>query len=146
MGMLERTAWLDLGRDNYPIATDRLNSLLYFHEYGTDDNGAPLAAYIDSADIDNGGGDHFLFVSRVIPDVVFRGTAETPTVGLSIYARSAPGLPKYRVAMLTVTPNSGQQYVRLRERQISFRVESSAAGVGWRLGTLRADMQPDGRR
>lgn len=146
MGMLERTAWLDMGRDNYPIATDRTNSLLYFHEYGSDDNGSPLPAYIDSADLDNGGGDHYLFVSRVIPDVVFRGSAQQPSVGLTIFARSAPGQPKYRVADLTVTPDSGQQFVRLRERQISFRIESSELGVGWRLGTLRADMQPDGKR
>jgi len=34
----------------------------------------------------------------------------------------------------------------VRDRQISFRIESTAAGVGWRLGTLRVDMQLDGRR
>jgi hypothetical protein len=146
MGMLERTAWLDMGRDSYPIGTDRKNSFLFYHELGTDDNGLPLAAYIDSADIDNGGGDHYLFIRRILPDVVFRSNAQAPTVGITIFARSAPGKPKYQAATFTVTPTSGLEFVRLRERQISFRIESNALGVGWRLGTLRADMQPDGRR
>lgn len=146
MGSLERTAWLDMGRNNYPVATDRTNSLLYYHEYGTDDNGQPMPCYIDSADIDSGGGDHYLFMSRFIPDVLFRGDAQQQSVGVTIYGRSAPLKPKQTLAQLQVTQYTGQQYIRVRERQISFRFESSALGTGWRLGTIRTDLQPDGRR
>lgn len=147
VGMMDRTAWLDMGRANYPVATDRANSLIYFHEYGDDANGQPLPAWIDSADIDADGGDHYLYLQRFVPDVVFRGDAgQQQALGVTIYGRSAPLQPKAALAQLTVTPITGQQYVRLRERQISFRFQSDGLGVGWRLGTIRADMQPDGRR
>ena len=41
IGKLERTAWLDMGRGNYPVATDRASSLLYYHEFTDDANGNP---------------------------------------------------------------------------------------------------------
>jgi hypothetical protein len=147
-GTLERTAWLDMGRANYPVATDRAYSLLYYHEYGDDDNGAPLPAWIDSADLDADGGEHYLFIQRLIPDVAFRGKGSLTdqSVGITVFGRSAPGKEKVVLAQITVTPYSGEQYIRVRERQISIRVESTHLGVSWRLGTLRADMQPDGRR
>jgi hypothetical protein len=145
MGMLERTAWLDMGRSSYPVATDRVNSLIYYHEYGTDANGQPMAAFIDSADMDAGGGDHYLFLSRFIPDVMFRGTGQQ-SVGVTIYGRPAPLKPKETLTQIEVTPYTGLQQIRCRERQISFRIQSSSLGTGWRLGTIRADLQPDGRR
>ena len=146
MGTIERTAWLDMGRANYPIASDRKNQLLYYHEYGDDDNGAAMPAYVESADVDAEGGDHYLFLSRLIPDIAFRGTAAQQSVGITVYARSAPGRQKVAAAQLEVSPNTPEQYIRVRERQISFRIESDALGVGWRLGTIRTDMQPDGKR
>jgi hypothetical protein len=148
MGTLERTAWLDMGRANYPIATDRSYSLLYYHEYGDDANFQPMPAWIDSADIDAEGGEHYLLIQRLIPDVAFRGVAplQDQSVGLTIYGRSAPNKPKVVMAQLTITPYTAEQYIRVRERQISFRLESFHKGVSWRMGTLRTDMQPDGRR
>ena len=146
MGQLERTAWLDMGRDSYPVATDRVNSLLYYHEYGQDANGQPMSCYIDSADIDLTGGDHYMFLSRFLPDVVFRGNGQQQEIGVTIYGRPAPLKPKVALTQLQVTPYTGQQYIRVRERQVSFRFESETLGTGWRLGTVRADWQPDGRR
>jgi hypothetical protein len=147
MGALERTAWLDMGRDSYPVAADRVNHLLYYHEYGNDANGEPLSAWIDSADIDAGGGDRYLFVSRFIPDVLFRGSAgQNQSLGVTIFGRPAPLLSKQNLQQIEVTPVSGEEYIRLRQRQLSFRFESTAAGVSWRLGTIRADWRADGRR
>jgi hypothetical protein len=147
VGSIDRTAWLDMGRANHPVATDRANSLIYYHEYGDDANGVPLNAWIDSADIDASGGDHYLYLQRFIADVIFRGAAgQQQALGVTIFGRSEPLRPKSTLATLTVTPITGQQYIRLRERQISFRFESNALGVGWRLGTVRADWQQDGRR
>jgi hypothetical protein len=146
MGTIERTAWLDMGRTDLPIACDRANAMLYYHEFGDDDNGSPLPAYVESADIDIDGGEHYLFLRRFIGDVTFRGTAQQQSVGVTIFGRPAPGKPKVTMAQLQLTPNTGLQFMRLRERQISLRVESTDLGVSWRLGTLRSDMQPDGRR
>lgn len=148
IGQLQRTSWLDMGRANYPIATDRDYGRLYYHEYGDDADGQPLVSWIESADVDSNGGDHYLFLSRLIPDVLFRGTAPLAqqSVGLTVLSRPTPGAQKQISAVLTVAQNTGQQYIRVRERQISFRIESDALGVSWRLGTLRTDLQPDGMR
>jgi hypothetical protein len=78
--------------------------------------------------------------------VAFRGDAERQAVGITVLTRSAPNKPKLVAARLEVTPYTPEQSIRVRERQISFRIESEGLGVGWRLGTLRSDMQPDGRR
>ena len=146
IGALERTAWLDMGRASYPVATDRLNQLLYYHEFTNDDNGNPLPAYIESSDLDLNGGDHFLLLQRLIPDVLFRGDGPAQTAGISVLTRDNSQQPKEVAAQLTVTPTSGLEFLRLRARQISFRIESDGLGVGWRLGMLRSDLQPDGRR
>lgn len=146
IGKLERTAWLDMGRGNYPVATDRASSLLYYHEFTDDANGNPLPAYIESSDLDLNGGEHFLLIQRMIPDIQFRTPGAAQTVGISVLQRDDAQQPKQVAARLTVGPNTGLEWLRVRARQISFRIESSSAGVGWRLGTLRSDLQPDGRR
>lgn len=147
MGKFDRTAWLDMGRNNHPVATDRVNRRLYYHEVGDDADGAPMTNYIDSADIDLNGGESYVFLSRFLPDVQFRGVnGGGQTVGVTIFGRSAPLEPKKPLARMQVTPHTGLQFCRVRERQISFRIESEALGTSWRLGTIRADLQPDGRR
>lgn len=147
VGAIQRTAWLEMGKGFHPVATDLENHLIYYHEYGSDADGKPLPAWIDSADIDIDGGDHKLYMQRFIPDVYFRGNAGTAqTLSVTIQGRSEPLQPKQTWAELTVTPMTGQQFVRVRDRQVSFRFSSNGLGVGWRLGTIRADWQPDGRR
>jgi hypothetical protein len=37
-------------------------------------------------------------------------------------------------------------YVRIRGRQMAFRVSSDTLGVAWQLGTSRLDLRQDGRR
>jgi hypothetical protein len=145
IGTLVRTSWLDMGRSNYPTATDTFG-ILYFHELGDDAGPDPLVAYVESSDLDDSGGDKFLFMSRLLPDVLFRGNSPTQTVGVTILARNTPGSLKQTAAQMTIAPTTVQKFVRVRARQLSVRVESDALGVGWRLGTLRADLQPDGHR
>lgn len=146
IGKLDRTAWLDMGRNSFPVATDRLTKHIFYHEYGDDADGVPMGAYIDSADMDLNGGDSYIFMRRFMPDVFFRGAGDQQEIGVTIFGRGAPHEPKRALARLQVTPHTGQQYIRFRERQISFRMESFGPGIGWRLGTIRMDWQPDGRR
>lgn len=147
VGSMQRTAWLEMGKGYHPVATDLDNHLIYYHEYGCDADGRPLPATIESADIDIDGGDHKLYMQRFIPDVFFRGNGGTAqTLQVTIQGRNEPLQPKKTWAELTVTPMTGQQFVRVRDRQISFKFSSNGLGVGWRLGTIRADWQPDGRR
>jgi hypothetical protein len=146
IGQLERTAWLDMGRSAYPVAASKTSHLLYYHELGDDNDGAALPAYVESSDLDQEGGDHFLFLGRMIPDVQFRGSSSSQTVGVSVLKRNAALGNKEVAARFTVTPASEQAFIRVRARQLSLRIESNDVGVGWRLGALRADLQPDGKR
>jgi hypothetical protein len=146
IGQLERTAWLDMGRSAYPIGASTTAKLLYYHELGTDNDGAALPAYVESSDLDQDGGDHFLFLGRMLPDVQFRGSGNGQTVGISVLKRNAALGNKEVAARFTVTPATEQAFIRVRARQLSLRIESNDVGVSWRLGSLRADLQPDGKR
>ncbi len=88
-GQLERTAWIDSGVFNNPVALD--NGWVYQHENGTDDGqplGAaplPMTSYIQSADVDIDDGDKFMLIRRVIPDINFRGSETVnPVTGATI--------------------------------------------------------------
>ena len=164
-GTMSRTAWIDAGLRKFPIAADYNRHLLY-HENGTDDGStnppSPIHAFIESSDFDIGDGHNFGFVTRILPDVNFNGSvAASPSVNFGIrprqYAGSAYGTeeaPTVRsdntyamnmqsYAIQRFTPKVD---VRLRGRQMAFRVESTGAGVAWQLGTPRFDVRPDGRR
>ena len=167
-GTMGRTAWLDSGIRNYPIGATYDNTLVY-HENGVDDNTAGTAtainAYIQSSQFDIDDGHNFGFIWRMIPDITFRGSASgnsfpTPQVTMTLtpYQNSGSGanIPASvggsssanvtRIAQVPIEEFTGQVYVRVRGRQLAFRVESSQLGTQWQLGAPRVDIKPDGRR
>ena len=144
-GELERTCWLDqVWADSFPIAT--ADGWLYHHEKGEDADTDPMPAWIESSDVDLDDGDHFMFIRKMIPDVVFRGSGETQSVGVSVRMRPAPGAQFVTESRLNVTPHTKYCWARARGRQMVVRIESSSKGTGWRAGALRFDMQPDGQQ
>jgi hypothetical protein len=157
-GTLERTAWVDRGINQYPIAASTDNKL-YYHEFGQDDGStnppSAISANVESSQIDIGDGEKFTLVRRVLPDITFRdSTNETPRVNMVVKTRNFPGVTfnetsSNQVAQSVSTPVelfTEQLHVRLRGRSFAFRVESDVTGVMWRLGTPRLDVRPDGRR
>ncbi len=156
-GDIDRTAWLDSHIQGTPWAT--YNGMLVQHESGTDDGSvnppAAIPAYIESADFDIGEGDKFSAVKRVIPDVDFIGsTTTTPSVTMTVSTRNFPGQGLFlndtptNISGSKVTTQvydyTNQVFVRLRGRQVAFRIGSDGAGIKWQLGTPRLDIQPDG--
>lgn len=157
-GTLERTAWLDSKVRGYPIAADADSNILY-HEASVDDETtstpAPIEAYIQSADMDIGDGYQFSFIKRIMPDIDFTGsTAANPEADFTVTVRNNPGTtytkttasPTVRTATVPVQQFTDMVWIRLRGRQMAFRIESTALGVAWQLGSPRIDIQPDGRR
>jgi hypothetical protein len=157
-GTLERTAWVDRGINQYPIAASTDNKL-YYHEFGQDDGStnppSAISANVESSQMDIGDGEKFTLVRRVLPDITFRdSTNETPRVNMVVKTRNFPGVTfnetsSNQVAQSVSTPVelfTEQLHVRLRGRSFAFRVESDVTGVMWRLGTPRLDVRPDGRR
>jgi hypothetical protein len=163
-GSMARTAWLDSGIRNYPMAANYDNRILY-HEAAVDDVSGltPVAinSYIQSSDFDIGDGHNFGFVWRILPDVNFNGSnVNGPSVTMTVKPRVNSGTP-YGAANNPAVPSqdnftlrstyniqefTGQVYTRIRGRQMSFRIESDGLGVAWQLGSPRIDIRPDGRR
>ena len=163
-GNMARTAWMDADLRELPIAATYSNNLVE-HETGYDDKETssvfPITATLVSTEFYLDDGDRAMFITRVLPDVTFDGsTASTPslTMTLSPMANSGSGYKSplseggnssatvTRSATVPVEQFTGQAYVRLRGRQMAFKVESTAEGVAWKLGSTRFDMRPDGRR
>lgn len=158
-GQMNRSAWLDSHIQGLPWAT--VDGMLVQHENGVDDGltnpPSAINSYIESADFDIGEGNQFSFVKRVIPDVDFIGSTITdPSVTMTISARDyagqglftsneAPVILGNKVST-QVYNYTGQVWLRLRGRQIAYKISSSDLGVKWQLGTPRLDIQPDGRR
>ena len=166
-GNLERTAWVDAGVAQYPLALD--NGWMYEHENGVNDGqplGAdplPINAYIQSADIDVGDGDKFMLIRRVIPDVNFLGSTPSETItpqaditvgvrnfpGAAVQTSNASGVSTSRdvvTATATIDQYTNQVFIRARGRQMNFRIESNTLGTAWQLGMPRVDAREDGRR
>ena len=167
-GSMARTAWLDSGLRNYPMAATYAHTMVY-HELGVDSQEVagvttPIVSYIQSSDFDIGDGHNFGFVWRIIPDLTFDGSTTPapykPEVTLSVRPRQNPGAP-YGVAdeptvqsaqsyatqkNYTVQEFTQIVYTRLRGRQMALRIGSDTLGSQWQLGAPRIDIRPDGRR
>jgi hypothetical protein len=161
-GTMARTAWLDSGLRDYPVAATYSYNLVN-QEYGLDNNetGTPtgIEAYISSSEFDIDDGDRFGFVWRMLPDLTFSGSdaSPTPEVVYTLYpmqnSGSGTGTPatanvdKLTGAQYTVTEGfTGQINTRVRGRQLILKVSSANLGTTWQLGSTRIDIRPDGRR
>ena len=155
-GTLSRTAWLDRGIKEFPIATG--GNYLFNHEKGYDDDGSAMASEIESSQMDIAEGEQFIFINRIIPDLTFNGsTASSPGADFTLKTRNFPGATYSTTDTETVTRTStsttvpfeqftNQAFVRLRGRSFAFKISSSGSGVRWRLGSPRVDFRSDGKR
>lgn len=152
-GTLSRTAWLDRGVRTLPLATG--GNYLYNHEIGYDDDGSAMTSFIESSPIDLGDGEKFAFIRRVIPDITFNGsTSINPTADFTIKAKDFPGSTYDQTSTQSTSRSSTspvEQFTnkldcRIRGRSFALRIDSSAIGTKYKLGTPRIDVREDGRR
>jgi hypothetical protein len=162
-GNMKRTAWLDSGLLDFPLAATYSNNLVY-HENGLNNNetGTTTAidAYISSSEFDIGDGHNFGFVWRVLPDLTFENaenspTGATPSVAMTLYglANSGSGVtstasqPVAKSSTYVITEQfTGMIFTRMRGRQMIFKISSNQINTVWQLGAPRIDIRPDGRR
>jgi hypothetical protein len=171
-GDLKRTAWIDTGVIDFPVAAK--DGYAYFQEYGINDGqpaGAPplpITAYIQSADIDIEDGDKYMLIRRIIPDVNFNnsetinpvtGAPIVPEVLMTVGVRNFPGAASsitnaegqttakdVVTSTATIDQYTNQVFIRARGRQMNFKISSSDVGTQWQLGMPRVDARPDGLR
>jgi hypothetical protein len=166
-----RTAWLDSSLREVPMsmiygsAGGTTNAQLVYQESGVDDSTTnppnPISAYVQSSDFDIGDGHNYGFVWRLIPDLTFDGSyINNPTANFTVRPRTFPGANYGTSDNPTVTSTQNYQaqrtytvqqfteqiYVRIRGRQMAFKVSSNTLGVQWQLGVSRIDIRPDGRK
>ena len=162
-GTMQRTAWLDSGLLDYPLAATYSNNLVY-HENGLNNNetGTTTAidAYISSSEFDIGDGHNFGFVWRVLPDLTFENAENSPTGALPAVAMTLQGLansgsgvtstasqPVAKSNTYVITEEfTGMIFTRMRGRQMIFKISSNQINTVWQLGAPRIDIRPDGRR
>jgi hypothetical protein len=168
-GLMARTAWLDSGLRDYPLAaTYQPNNTgnILNHEYGVDDNATdttlPITALIASSEFDIDDGHNFGFVRRILPDLTFRGSSNsiTPQVTMTLIplANSGSGYSDpaseggsnaalvQRITSVPVEKFTGQVFIRVRGQQMVFRIDSSQIGCTFQIGAPRIELQSDGRR
>lgn len=163
-GTMGRTAWLDSGILEFPIAATYTKNLVN-HENGLDNNetATPTAieSYITSSETDIDDGHNFVFIRRILPDMTFRGsTTENPTATLSIIPLMNAGsgytdpasvggtneAAVTRTATVPIEKFTGQVFIRVRGRQFSFKIYNNQLGSMWQLGAMRLEIKQDGQR
>jgi hypothetical protein len=157
-GTMQRTAWLDSGLKQSPLAIQ--SNRILSHEIGTDDDtggGAvtPINAYIETADFDIDDGDKMTFCWRMLPDLTFNGSqSNAPTATVVVKPRDFSGTPYkpeppeavIQSVRSPVEQYTKQVFLRFRGRQMAFRIESNTIGTQWQLGSPRIDIRSDGRK
>jgi hypothetical protein len=159
-GTMSRTAWLDTGLLDSPIAAT-YNYKVLSHEVGVDDNEtgtpAPIEAYVSSSEFDIEDGHNIAQVWRMLPDITFDGSTDNsaPEITMTLYgltnsgsgvtSESARNVAKGSTYVIT-EEFTGQIYTRVRGRQMIMRAGSVKLGTTWQLGAPRLDLRKDGRR
>jgi len=141
VGSFDRTAWIDAGVLQYPIAADT-TGLVYYQEYGHTANGGAITAFLESAPRDLADGDQLASILRVLPDV------EDLQGGLTITlsGRMMPAGAEASSGPYTIMTTTEKIDLRLTARQFSVRMDSNSAPSFWRFGAPRFDIRLTGSK
>ena len=159
IGTLERYSWLAAGVLDKPLAAGEESSTkrIYEHEKGfNDDESAMDGVFVESADIDIADGDRFVFLKRILPDILFvneAGTSQNPASNVVVKRRDFNNQTLSTDSTTQITASSTFGSLRSRARQFVLRFESDddnavndRKNYKWRLGSTRVEVQPSGRR
>lgn len=162
IGTMPRTAWVDVGAFNKPLATeydpastaatiDTIygltpgRSVVYNQEDGYNKaDGTAINSFITAGYFDIGDGDQMLFMSRFIPD--FKNQVGNLIIHLLLRAFPQAAATPSSLDPYTIAPNTEKVDTRARGRQIQLRIQSNEVDGNWRFGTMRVNIQPDGLR
>jgi hypothetical protein len=146
-GQLARTAGIDRGVLPYPVmaavvpVSESSTTTLYEHEKGFDHDGADPPS-LTSGPIELGGGDAVLDITELVPDEATRAGQVLGSLQIRLVSALHPtGTTRAYGPFTLANPTT----FRATGRQVQLTVEEVVAG-DWRLGTLRLNVQPGGRR
>ena len=146
---------------NFPIQgiTNKYGASIYYeHEKGTDQVNSTgttsIDAFIQSGDFDitnsgnvanlQGDGEFIMSMKRFIPDFkVLTGNSKITLLLNNYPSQTAVSSP---LGPFTINSSTDKIDTRARGRLLAIKIENDATGETWRYGTLRVDIQPDGKR
>jgi len=170
IGTEARTTWIDASVYPKPFAT-KFNSsdtgtfpviigesglgqtVLFEHEVGTDQvnpdgSTTTVTSFIKSYDFDlqaeGTAGEVFLAVRRFIPD--FKDLQGNAKVTLAVKRYPQQSDTTTSLSPFTITSSTNKKDTRARGRFVNIKIENDSNSETWRFGTMRLDIQPDGRR
>ena len=133
---------------------------LFEHEVGTDQvnpNGSTttVTSFIKSYDIDIEqrsrnpiapalAGEVFMKMRRFVPD--FKSLAGNAKVTLGVKRYPQENQTNTALSPFTINSSTIKKDTRARGRYINIKIENDTTSESWRFGTLKLDVQPDGRR
>lgn len=137
-GSLVRTAGLDSGVFEHPLATHH-DGTLYEHENGWTDDGASRLGqvYLESGPVEIADGERVLSVTQVVPDEVTPGAFQ-----LRLATQFTPEGTEYSHGPYALLPYTD---VRVTGRQLALRIEG-VSDEDARIGLFRLEVKSGGRR
>jgi hypothetical protein len=170
IGTESRTTWIDASVYPKPFATKFNDSdtgtfpvivgesglgqtVLFEHEVGTDQvnpdgSTTTVTSFVKSYDFDlqtqGTAGDIFLAVRRFIPD--FKDLQGNAKVTLAVKRYPQQSETTTALSPFTITTSTDKKDTRARGRFVNIKIENDSNSESWRFGTMRLDIQPDGRR
>mgnify|MGYP003116885612 FL=1 len=159
IGSLKRYSWLNPGINEKPLVAGETSSskVIYQHETGSNDDLSSMDnVFIESADIDITDGDNFVFLKKVIPDILFQndlGSDPDAAINIVVKRRDFTNQTLTTDSTTQIKNSSTFSSLRTRTRQFVLRFESDDDNTEadrkdfkWRLGNTRIDIQQSGRR
>ena len=168
-GTEARTSWIDAVVYPNPYATkfdstasgtfpsiggvNTLGQTVFFsHEVGTDQvnpdgTTTTVTSFIKSFDFDldvQGNGEFFLALRRFIPDFKTLENGAKVTLAIKNYPQDSDTTTS--LSPFSITSTTTKKDTRARGRFCNIKIENDDISQTWRFGTLRLDLQPDGRR
>ena len=170
IGTEARTSWIDASVYPKPSATKFNDSAtgtfpvivgedglgqttLFEHEIGTDQVNADgttttITSFVKSYDFDlqsdGMSGEVFLAMRRFLPD--FKNLQGNAKVTLAVKRYPQESETTTNLSPFTINANTDKKDTRARGRFVNIKIENTDVSESWRFGTLRIDIQPDGRR
>ena len=117
-------------------------TLLYNIEDGVNADGSAIISYIESGDGDIADGEEFSFIDKIIPDF----KSQVGNAIITLRTRDYPNDTKYESTNVVANSTTRYSSVRARGRQVAIRVQTNDLGDYWRFGTLRVNVNADGKR
>jgi hypothetical protein len=140
-GDLARTAAIDAGPSDYPIAVDP-NGCVFWHELNRTANGGAINWRAESGYIRLGDGDRSFTIKGSFPD--FQDQEGPVMLTLTAYER--PQGAATDTAMVTLTADQAQADFFVTGRYIKIKYSGETGPTFARFGTITMDMTARGRR